>query len=184
MEALPEKAKRFFTEQNFVVLDTETTGKDTWSAEIVEIVILDHQGVPLLNTLVKPTCAIPQGAQAIHGITDEMVVGAPSFPELFPTIVNLLKDKVCIVYNAEYDIPLLESVAKRHGFKWYCESGWCLMKAYADYRKTPGRYGNYKWHRLGDACEQQRVVLTDAHRALGDTLATWALLKKLAESEI
>src|SRR5258708_2663397 len=104
MEALPEKARRFFAEQNFVVLDTETTGKDANApeTEIVEIVILDHQGTPLLNTLVKPTCAIPQEAIAIHGITDEMVKGAPTFPELFPTIANLLKDKTVIVYNSGY----------------------------------------------------------------------------------
>src|SRR5258708_2537581 len=189
MEAtLPEKARQFMTRQDWVVLDTETTGKNANApdTEIVEIVILDHQGVPLLNTLVKPTRPIPANATDIHGITDAMVAMAPTFPEIFPTIANLLKDKVVIVFNADYDIALIENLSTRHnlGF-WYCES-WCLMRAYTDYWKAPGRFrrsGGYAWQSLGRACEQQHITLTDAHRALGDTLATGALLHKLAESE-
>ncbi len=54
------------------------------------------------------------------------------------------------------------------------------MKAYADHKKRPGRYNNYAWIKLQEACELESVTLTDAHRALGDTLATYGLLKALA----
>ena len=72
---LPEVARGFFKDGNFVVLDLETTGanphgKDT---EIIDIAIVDEDGIPLVSTLVRPSVAIPEEVTAIHGITDEMV---------------------------------------------------------------------------------------------------------------
>lgn len=187
MEALPKKARQFMTRQDWVVLDTETTGRDANApeTEIVEIVIVAHDGTVLLNSLVKPEKPIPPEVICIHGITDEMVKDAPSFTELFPKIDALLKGKVCIVYNAGYDIALIENLAERHGFGFWAVENWCLMKAYADYYKAPGRWrgSGYAWQSLTSACKQQRVTLTEAHRALGDTLATWSLLKTLAERQ-
>lgn len=182
MDAIVARAKKFFEERNFVVLDTETTGLDTSIAEIVNIAILDANGMVLLDTLVRPEKPIPPGM--IHGITDEMVRDAPTFPEIFPRIMELLKGANVVAYNANYDIGLIESLAYRHKLgDLRCNSVWCLMKRYAAYRKTPGRYGNYKWHKLSEACAQQRVVLGNAHRALGDAQATYALLKALSEKE-
>jgi DNA polymerase III alpha subunit (gram-positive type) len=54
---------------NWVILDTETTG--LYDAEIVEIAVVDPLGEALLNTLVKPTIPIPTEVIEIHGITDE-----------------------------------------------------------------------------------------------------------------
>jgi DNA polymerase-3 subunit epsilon len=112
-----------------------------------------------------------------------MVAQAPSFGDIFPQIEAALKDKIAIVYNADYDIALLGYHAQRYGFEtWFCEEDWCLMKAYARHWGVPKRRGgDYQWQKLADACQQQNVVLEEAHRAMGDTLATYALLKKLAE---
>lgn len=182
MDAIVARAKQFFREKNFVILDTETTGLDTSIAEIVEIAIINHAGETLLDTLVKPEKPIPAGV--IHGITDEMVAHAPTFPALFPRIVELLHGANVVAYNANYDIGLIESLAYRHKLgDLCCNSVWCLMRRYADYRKTPGRYGDYKWHKLEEACAQQCVVLGNAHRALGDAQAAYALLKALSEKE-
>lgn len=182
MDAVIVQAKKFFQDGNFVVLDTETTGKDPETAEIVEIAILDHAGAVLLNTLVKPLLSIPHDVVALHGITDAMVADAPPFPEIFPQIREALEGKIAIVYNANYDLCLLESLVNRYDLGyWTCNVSWCLMNRYAAYRKTPGRYGNYKWHKLSEACAQQRVVLGNAHRALGDAQAAYALLKALSE---
>ena len=58
-----------------VFLDTETTGLNDL-AEIVEISILDDDGLVLLDTLVRPRRPIPADAIRIHGIRNEMVAEA------------------------------------------------------------------------------------------------------------
>jgi len=178
---LPYSARALFAD-GFVVIDTETTGKDAHAleAEIVSITILDTDGIPILNSSVKPTRPIPAEATAIHGITDDMVADAPTFCELAPRIAETINGQTVIAYNADFDCYLLDNLFIRNGLDLPDFDQWCLMRAYADYRKTPGRYGNYKWHSLSNACEQQHVAIEDAHSALGDTLATWRLLQALA----
>jgi len=180
---LPTVARNFFEMRDFVVLDLETTGADPHSerSEIVEIAIVDHRGHALLNTLVRPFGAIPVEAQNIHGISDEMVASAPTFREIYPQLVASIQNKTVLVYNANYDCYLLDNLIIRHGLDLPHFDQWCLLKAYANYYKAPGKYANYAWQKLTDACKQQDVRLTEAHRAMGDTLATYLLLKKLAE---
>lgn len=168
----------------FVVLDTETTGID-YRAEIVQVAIVDPDGRPLVDTLVRPTRLIPWDAIAIHGITNDMVADAPSFPEVVPLIRDAIRDRVVIVYNAEYDRRLLDQSARAHGLSVDFRTiprGWvCAMLAYAQYRNEPGRrYGQPRWHRLEAAARYERVVHTNAHSALGDCLTTLELVKKLA----
>ena len=189
-DTLPEVARGFFKGGNFVVLDLETTGanphgKDT---EIVDIAIVDEDGIPLVSTLVKPALAIPEEVTAIHGITDEMVKDAPTFQEIYPQIVQALAGKTLIVYNSDYDVYLLDNLINRYKLDMPHFENWCLMRAYADYRKRPstfstGKGRSYQWIKLVEACQLEGVVLTDAHRALGDTLATYGLLKALAGKE-
>lgn len=178
---LPHAARALFRD-GFVIVDTETTGKDCHdpAIELVQITILDTDGVPLLNSLVKPERAIPAEATAIHHITDADVAVAPMFCEIAPRIAEAITGQTVVAYNADFDGYLLDNLFIRHGLDIPDFDQWCLMKAYADYKKTPGKYGNFAWHKLEVACEQQSIALEDAHSALGDTLATWRLLQALA----
>ncbi|MGH1280407.1 3'-5' exonuclease [Bacillus basilensis] len=74
--------KMFTNRDQFVILDTETTGL-TQRDQIIEICVNDLTGKILLNPLVKPTINIPAEAASIHGITNEMVDDAPSWIEIY-----------------------------------------------------------------------------------------------------
>ena len=88
-----EWARRVLTTDDWVILDTETTGLS--EAEIVQIGIINHQGQTILNSLLLPTIAIPNDAIAIHGINNEAVTDSPSFPEIYPQIVE-----ACLLYTS------------------------------------------------------------------------------------
>jgi DNA polymerase-3 subunit epsilon len=67
-----------FSGNRLVILDTETTGLNASNNEIIEIAIIDDQGLTLIHTLVRPTRNKRwTEAQSIHGITPEDVLGAP-----------------------------------------------------------------------------------------------------------
>lgn len=164
-------AKKQLEQDNWVVLDTETTGLE--DAEVVEIAIASSQGTSLLNTLVKPTIPIPEGAIAIHGITDEMVRDAPSFCEVYPQIVAALASKELLIYNANFDIRILRRCCELHKLPLLglSERSHCLMEWYAQW------YG--EWSSYWESYRYQ--PLCGRHRALNDCLAALDYLKKMAE---
>jgi hypothetical protein len=61
----------------------------------------------LLDTLVRPTGAISEGATAVHGLTDANVAEAPTFSEIYPALAESVRGKVVIAFNADFDERIL-----------------------------------------------------------------------------
>lgn len=161
----------------FVILDTETTGLDH-RAEVCQIAVLRGDGEVLMNTLVKPRSPIPPDATRIHHITNEMVAAAPAFPAIADELHRVLKSAGRIViYNAEYDVRILEQSAWLSGCGVsvdYVAAPECAMNQYARWYGDRNDYrGDFRWQkpRGGD------------HSALGDCRATLHLLKRMAGME-
>ena len=168
-----------------VFLDTETTGLDA-TAEIVEICLIDHDGSPLLHSLVRPLHPIPWGAMRIHNISNEMVADAPSWPEIWPQVRAILQGRVVGVYNAEFDLRMMQQSHRLHGMAWDCRDAefFCIMKLYARFFGESGRYyDSFRWQSLEKAGCQCGISLPNAHRAFADTLLARAVLQHMAERE-
>src|SRR5690606_23948931 len=79
---------------NFVILDTETTGLDSF-AEVVQISVIDGKGNVLVNNqLIKPTVGIDSRARAVHGIGEDALVNAPTFAEFLPTLLEVINGRL------------------------------------------------------------------------------------------
>lgn len=168
-----------------VYLDTETTGLDGWS-EIVEICIVDYDGATLLDTLVKPRYPIPPDATAVHGITNQMVRTAPTWAQVWNEIHGLLKNRRVAIYNAEYDVRLMQQSHDLHALRWTFpdSSFWCVMKLYADYYGEWDSYhGNNRWQKLGRAADQCGISMPNVHRARGDALLSRAVHVFMAQQD-
>jgi DNA polymerase III subunit epsilon len=162
-------------------LDTETTGlKDR--DQIVEICLIDNDGVVLIDSLVKPTVKIPFDATRVHGITEAMVSNAPTWAELWPQLEPILAERRLAIYNADYDLRLMQQSHRVHGLSWQTPiSQFCIMKLYAQYRGDwNARSGSYRWVSLDDARWQCHLALPNAHRAKADTLLARAVLQYVA----
>jgi len=166
--------------RNFVILDTETTGLEK-PAEICQIAIIGPSAEILLYEYVNPTHSIPPAATRIHGITDETVQYAKSWPEVRKAVLSIIRDKDVIVYNATYDRKLMhwsDELSDDSHVDYKAFSQWhCAMEAYAEfYGEITPYYGSYKWQSLTNALIQQGLVATDAHDALVDCQSTLRLL--------
>jgi DNA polymerase-3 subunit epsilon len=158
-----------------VIIDTETTGLQ--SAEIVQIAVIDHAGAVLLDTLVNPPHperALIKSAKGIcavdiHGLTPDKLEGAPEWPEVYQRLVEAIRGRKVIIYNAEYDWPIIRRMCQAYDLpEPEPLTVDCAMKAYAVYIGDYSEYhGNYRYQRLpgGD------------HSALGDCRATLDVLK-------
>ncbi len=164
-----------------IYLDTETTGLNDRD-QIVEICLLDHDGSIAFQSLVKPTVKIPLDATRVHHITDALVSTAPTWPEVWPQVEAILTTRRIAIYNAEYDLRLMQQSHHAHGLAWSTPINYfCLMKLYAQFRGDwNARAGNYRWHSLDDARWQCGLNLPNAHRAHADTLLARAVLNFIA----
>jgi DNA polymerase-3 subunit epsilon len=162
-------ARKQINDNNWVVLDTETTG--LFNSEIVEIAVVSASQDILLNTLVKPSISIPEETIEIHGIDDEMVKSSPSFIDIYPCLCELLTDKNVIIYNAAFDTKVINYCRNLHNLPPIKpKSVECCMLWYAQwYGEYSTYYGSYKWQ-----------TLNSSHRALEDCLSTIELIKKIA----
>ncbi|GHE51488.1 3'-5' exonuclease [Streptomyces capitiformicae] len=149
-----------------VILDTETTDLD---GQTVEVAVIDAAtGKKLMDTLVKPTEPISDGARWVHGITDEMVADARPFEKVLPRLRQVTKGKIICSYNVVFDRGIVLGDIARAGKKpMHLEpqdSWFCLMEAYKDWT------GAFRWLRLGGR-----------HRALGDCESARKVLIRMSE---
>jgi DNA polymerase III epsilon subunit-like protein len=175
----------------YVVFDCETTGTDPSVDEIVSLAVvrLDADGAETarVTRLVRPSRPIPAEATAIHGIGDADVEGAPSFAEIAGEVLALLSCAtvsqappavVFVAHNAGFDLPMLQNAFARAGIDYRPAAVACTLEAF---RLLEPLAPN---HRLESICERRGIELTGAHEALGDVLATAALLRVLLNEGI
>ena len=63
------------------IVDLETTGAHPVYDRVTEVAVIEVEGGEVKDewtTLVNPECAIPAAIQALTGITNDMVAGAPT----------------------------------------------------------------------------------------------------------
>jgi DNA polymerase-3 subunit epsilon len=147
-----------------VFMDTETTGLGS-QAEIVEICILEQDGNILLDTLVRPYRRIPPDVIQIHGITNDIVANAPGWVDVWPQVRTALAGRYIGVYNADFDIRMIEQSNRASGILWNPRDYrfFCIMKLYAQF------LGTTRWQTLDAAGRQCGLSLTNVHRAQADT---------------
>jgi DNA polymerase-3 subunit epsilon len=160
-----------------MILDTETTGLD-FGSEIIQIAAIDATGYPLFDTLIKPLHPIPPDATKINGITNQMVANAQPWARFYPWMVDLVGVRYLtrLTYNADFDTKMIRSSCKVNGIPTISLGFWeCAMLRYAAYYGDWNDYRqSYRWQKLegGD------------HTAMGECLATLALIKRMAEARL
>lgn len=175
-----------YARQNWVILDTETTGLKR--GQICQIAVIEPNGNAYFDLLLKPTISIPLDATRIHGITNEMVKDAATWPIFAPNLLKYLSGKEVIVYNATYDRSMMHQSAEAYNMPkidWKAHAHFiCAMQAYAEFYGDWNSYrGSYRWHKLTQACWQQDIDTSgyQAHSAVGDCLMTLELVKAMCE---
>jgi DNA polymerase-3 subunit epsilon len=155
-------------------LDTETTGLDE-QAEVVELAILDHQGNPKWEGLIRPTVPITPKLTEIHGISNDMVADAPTWADVHGEIWEILAGNLIVTYNAEFDARIIRQTCALHGLRGYAAEWACAMQMYQDHT------GNHKWIKLVDAAAECGVdPVGQAHRAATDALMCLQIVQKIA----
>lgn len=159
------------------VIDFETTGKDPYSAEVLQCAVIDEKGLPLLCKLYKPErCRHWDGAERVHGISPARVENCAPFASDLAAVANILNaaDEV-VAYNASYEIGILLTYGAKLEHKYFIDPMLMFAKVYGAWNAY---YGNYKWQKLTTAANYYGYDFP-AHDALGDVKATLHVLNNM-----
>lgn len=96
----------------FTAFDFETTGLTPGVDRIVELGAVRFKAGEILETfdrLVNPGMVISEGASAVSGITNAMVVAQPEVGTILPEFVAFTEGSILIAHNAEFDLAFLRA---------------------------------------------------------------------------
>ena len=161
-----------------VFIDTETTGLEGHD-QVIEIAVLDASGQVLLDTRLRPSVAISQEAQWVHGISAEDLTGKPTWPEVAPLLRQVLEGHQAVAFNADFDSRLLQQTAQAHGddyWSWHVQEH-CAMVLAAQAFGAKNRHGSIS---LSAAAGESGVDQEDAHSAKGDALTALRVVQAIA----
>ena len=75
--------------------------------QIIEIAFCDSDRNLIINTLIYTNKPLTPGALKVHGINPHELLGKPTFIDIQPAIVQLLKGRTLYAYNASFDTRIM-----------------------------------------------------------------------------
>lgn len=171
--------RKKLSETEFCALDLETTGTNAALHMIVEVGIVRFTTDRVLNRyeqLVNPGVKIPDDVFAVHGISNDMVKGAPVIYDILGDISRIIEDSVLVIHNPGFDLSFL---------------GWAYLKggrpapvmhALDTVRLSRRAWSDLRNYRLETICGHLNIDLKP-HRALPDAAACMEVFRSIIRKE-
>lgn len=165
---------------DFVVIDVETTGLRPDTDEIIELAAIRFYGFEpdsIFHTYVKPRNGIKQAAQAVNGITWDMVKDAPYFEQISASFNEFIGDKLSIVaHNVPFDYRFLTAVGVARPLI-------AMKRNFYDTLDLARReYSVLNSFKLPDLCHAiLKISVDNMHTAYADALATGLIYKEICK---
>ncbi len=173
LESLIDYQGIIHTMTSLIALDIETTGLEPENNAIIEIGALrftDHRIEDEFDTLVHPDIRIPPFITQLTGITDQMVLNAPTIQDVIQELGQFVGDSAVVGQNIKFDASFLRRfgiLKKNRLFDTYELAAVLLPGA--------NRYN------LGALTKELNVPYPATHRALDDARATRGVYLRLLE---
>ena len=171
------------------VFDLETTGIDVETSRIVSahvgVIDADGECIERFDWIADPGIEIPVQASAVHGITTERAraegrIAAEVVAEIVDALRAVLDRGLALtIYNAPYDLTLLNREAIRHGVAPLVSPSPIIDPLVID--KALDRYRKGK-RTLEAAALLYGVELLDAHDAGADAIAAGRVAQAIARA--
>jgi DNA polymerase-3 subunit epsilon len=173
---------------DIVYLDFETTGLSAEHDEIIQVSIIDKDGIVLLYKLCKPLVNQTwDEAMAINEITPADVEDAEPFEYYIEDISSILtRAKTIVCYNCPFEIGFLNKYGviysednSTHKFED------CMIMFAEIYGEWNDYFEDYKWQKLTTAANYYEYNFEgQEHNSLADVLATKFVYEKILSRNV
>ena len=164
----------------FAIVDIESTGSVANQDKITEIAVIitdGHKEIDRFETLINPQQPITPFVVRLTGITNEMVKEAPLFKEVAKELFELLKGKVFVAHNVNFDYKFIKQAFFDCGIS-FDEKRLCTVRLSREI--IPGMAS----YNLGKLTRGLGIGLNNAHRAMPDTEATTKLFELMYQKNV
>lgn len=161
-----------------LIIDVETTGilsKDP-DTEVVQISAVNTSGRSVFSLLIKPNKPLSQTLTDLHGISNEMLIDAPTFPQIAKLLAFVIEGKHVVAYNADFDLKLLWHLFKKYDVQVPKTLGAsCCMDRYSEWcGEWSDKKEGFKWQKLPN------LSGLPSHDALSDCASTLKVMELMA----
>ncbi len=177
--------RRMMFDRRVGLIDVESTGLDPLADRVIEVALAvaepDGRISASRSWFVNPGREITAEITEITGITNEDVMGAPTFGAIAHELAALMPgDAIPAAYNAPFDRRFISAEWSRlgreippflrHNVEWLDPLVW--VKFLDKYAKGKGRF------KLAISAERMGISVETAHRALADVETALSLYQK------
>ncbi len=154
----------------FIAFDVETPNRLNNRMSAIGISVIDGGRITeSFFSLVDPEQDFDWFNTQLTGISEQTVAGAPTFPELWPSIEPVLSSGVLAAHNASFDMRVLRACLDHYEIDWKpWVKGLCTVTIGRSV--MPGIS-----HKLNDMCRYYGICL-DHHHADSDSRACAEIL--------
>lgn len=161
----------------YAVIDLETTGLSPANNDaIIEIAVAmldeDFNLTGSFETLINPERKV--AGTEIHKITDTMLVDAPLFHEVLPSLLCLLDGRRLVAHNAGFEYKFLKNEMNPHGIL-------IQENNFVDSLLISRTGLSLPNNKLGTVAQFFDVPYINAHTALADTLILAEIFQKMTQ---
>ncbi|MEO3975583.1 TerD family protein [Streptomyces sp. CAU 1734] len=158
---------------DWALVDVETSGLVPREDRVLSIAVVtigpDGERSGEFSTLLDPGC--DPGPVHVHGLTAERLRGAPVFEQVAGRIAELLRDRVLVAHNAQFDYDFLAHEFARAGVRLPVTRRLCTV---ALNRRVDPPTDNL---RLGTLAAHYGIAQLRAHDAVDDTRVLAGVLR-------
>ncbi|MFB8104412.1 TerD family protein [Streptomyces sp. NPDC056007] len=158
---------------DWALVDVETSGVIARRDRVLSVAVVtigpDGEQTGEFSTLLNPGC--DPGPVHVHGLTPERLLGAPAFEQVAQQIGALLRDRVLVAHNAQFDYDFLAHEFARAGLYLPVSQRLCTL---ALNRQVDPPAADMK---LGTLAAHYGVEQRRAHDALDDTRVLAGILR-------
>jgi superfamily I DNA/RNA helicase len=164
---------------DYVAFDLETTDLDSEICDVVELAAVRVRGgepVDQFQVLVRGERRISPRATAVHGYTDQDVIGAPGLSQVWPDFVAFAGHDVLVAHNGQrFDVPVLRRLAGHL-------PGFDALTFFDTYPLAKSLFRDSA--RLGDLATRLQVEAGRAHHALDDARTLAGVFAQLSRKQM
>ncbi|AQS83896.1 hypothetical protein A0U92_02935 [Acetobacter aceti] len=134
------KRKKPQPSRRSLLLNIESTGISD-SDEVIQVTITSKSGHKIyINSLLKPSVPMTEGATDANGITDDMLSGYPTICQIVDELKSITKKCELVAYRIDFDIRLLRQSLVSHGLdtEWLDKLSKSDTKEYWNYAHSAG----------------------------------------------